>query len=107
MAREIDWSIPQSNQASLSGQILDDNGFPVDLTDSTLSLVIKASASPADGDGSSFTPTVASGTQGNWTQTVSGSHFASAGTLWYRLDVVDTDSNHVTANFGTITVIAS
>jgi hypothetical protein len=107
MALEVDWTIIQSNEAQLSGTILNDVGVALSLTSYSLSLVIKATETSADDTGTTYVPTVVSDYEGTWSQTVPGTEFATAGTMWYRLDVVDGSSNHVTAVFGTITVKAA
>ena len=107
MAVEVDWGVIQSNQAVLSGQVSDVNGRPLPLTGLTLSFVLKASETATDASGSTFTPTITSAARGEWSLTIPGSDFATAGTLWYRLDVVDGSSNHITAALGSVSVKAA
>lgn len=100
-------SVVEGNEMDLAGQVVDGNGNAVDLTAYTLSFVLKADADDTDESGTTFTPTAASGTQGKWTLTIAGSYFTVSGPLWYRLDVVDADSNATTADYGVLTVIVA
>ena len=106
MATTIAISVPQNNQLVLTIQVTlppagtGVPGEPFSLAAFSLSMVVKASASATDASGTTYTPSITSATAGMASLTIPGSGNAAAGTFWYRLDVVDGSSNHVTAAQG-------
>lgn len=107
MARRIDWTVVRSNQAKLTGQVFADDDDPLSLTGLTLSLVLKASSTATDGSGITFTPTITSSENGQWSQNIPGADLATAGTMWYRLDVIDGGGNPTTVNYGFVNILAA
>lgn len=112
MAVTTAFTIPQNNIAELSfdvtlPQVATYPPEPYNLTGLSLEFVIKPSASSADSAGTTYVPAVTDAAQGLATLTIPGSGNANAGTFWYRLDVVDSGSNHVTAVQGNYVVTAA
>jgi hypothetical protein len=79
---------------------------PYNLTGLTVALVIKASDTASDGSGATYSGTILSAAEGLVTFTIPGTQNATAGTFWWRLDVIDNSGNHVTAVEGSWTVTA-
>lgn len=105
-------TIPQNNLLKLTlpvtlPQVASYPPEPYNLTGLSLEFVVKASATAADGTGTTYTPSVTDATAGLATLTIPGSGNAAPGTFWYRLDVVDSGSNHVTAVQGPYVVTAA
>ena len=108
MALNVPVSVVQSNKIILSFQVTDDDGNLFNLTGYTTSFVLKASATATDGSGTTITPSVTSAAHGEGTVTIPGTDIATApSTLWYRLDVIDGSSNHVTALMGRFSVLSA
>lgn len=113
MAVTQNLTVPQNNILDLSLNVTlplvvgYPEAQPYNITGLTPELVIKASASASDGSGTTYTPTVTSATEGFMAVTIPGTQNATAGTFWWRLDVIDGSGNHVTCIEGQYQVTAA
>lgn len=87
------------------------NGTALDLTSYTPKVVLKATQQSADVSGTTFT--IGSGLTwvaqklGKLKLTIPHASLATAGTLWWRLDLVDGNGAIFTALYGPVTVKAA
>lgn len=107
MATWINWSVVQGNGCVLSGQVTDEDGNPIDLTNYTLQFVIKPAETSPDSAGTTYTPTITTPKLGKWQLVIAGTAFGTPAASWYRLDVVDGGLNRVTSVLGTTSVFAA
>jgi hypothetical protein len=89
------------------------NGIPLNLSGYMLAVYLKASATTPDalasvfGSGTGLTITDASVAQFTWAIPRADTALAAPGSLWYRVDVTDPDSNVATAMFGALNLAAA
>jgi hypothetical protein len=102
MSMEIDLTAVVNDDLLFNGQARY-NGAVFNLTGMTLVAVLKASKTASDGSGTTFTPAIATGTQGLFTWTIPRGDNTTTGTFWYHIYVEDAGDN-ATIFFGTFTV---
>ena len=111
MSLQVDLTVVVNNDASFAFD-LTYNGLPVNLTGCTVTVYLKASRTASDGSGLTFS-TPASGVTfnsqelGKVTWALPKDDNATSGTLWYRLDVLDTGSFMTTYFFGNFNVLSA
>jgi hypothetical protein len=105
MSLQIDLSAVVNNDLEFSGQATY-AGAAFNLTGMTLTAYLKASRTATDESGTEFTPTIATGTQGDFTWVVPHADNDTAGSFWYRIDL-NNSGDIATIFFGTFTVNAA
>ena len=99
-------SVPCNEDATLSLTVTQpESNLPYDLTNCTVTVVIKGSRYADDSTGSTFVCTITDAVGGLATVTIPAASLLTTGSLWYRAEI-SAGLNRVSPYFGPFTVYA-
>jgi hypothetical protein len=106
MSMQLDIAFVANNDVTCNFAVTLNND-PFNITGYTSHFYLKASRTASDGSGITITPTVTNAIEGKLSVFIPRTDVATAGAMWYRLDLVDGSGDISTAFFGNITVLSA